>query len=114
LTLPLDRRGTEFQQNLWCALEAIELGTTVSYSQLAKALAKPSAARAVARACAANPLAVAIPCHRVVRSDGTLAGYRWGVARKRWLLARERINSSQLLLANTTVDCGPSTHTNFS
>ncbi|SHE31619.1 methylated-DNA--[protein]-cysteine S-methyltransferase [Thermomonas hydrothermalis] len=87
--LPLDIRGTVFQQRVWQALRAIPPGQTMHYAQLAAAIGRPSAVRAVAAACAANPLAVAIPCHRVVRSDGALAGYRWGVARKAELLARE-------------------------
>lgn len=89
LDLPLDIRGTAFQQRVWQALRAIPPGTTMSYAELAARLGAPRAARAVARACAANPLAVAIPCHRVLRTDGALSGYRWGVARKRALLARE-------------------------
>ena len=87
--LPLDLRGTAFQQRVWQALRAIAPGQTLSYSELAERIAAPTAARAVAQACAANPLAVAIPCHRVVRSDGALSGYRWGVERKRALLQRE-------------------------
>jgi AraC family transcriptional regulator of adaptative response/methylated-DNA-[protein]-cysteine methyltransferase len=87
--LPLDVRGTAFQQRVWQALCKIPVGTTASYSEIAKRIGAPNAVRAVARACAANPLAVAIPCHRAVRSDGSLAGYRWGVERKRALLARE-------------------------
>ncbi len=87
--LPLDIRGTAFQQRVWQALRAIPSGTTVSYAGLAARLGDPRAVRAVAGACAANPLAVAIPCHRVVRSDGGLSGYRWGLARKRALLDRE-------------------------
>ncbi|MBB1162813.1 methylated-DNA--[protein]-cysteine S-methyltransferase [Aquariibacter albus] len=89
LGLPLDLRGTLFQQRVWAALQAIPPGQTISYTALAQVLGLPRAARAVAAACAANPLAVAIPCHRVVRQDGDLAGYRWGLARKRQLLARE-------------------------
>ncbi len=88
-TLPLDIRGTAFQQRVWRALTQIPAGTTCSYSDLADTIGAPRSVRAVAQACAANPLAVAIPCHRVVRSDGALAGYRWGVERKRELLARE-------------------------
>jgi AraC family transcriptional regulator of adaptative response/methylated-DNA-[protein]-cysteine methyltransferase len=88
--LPLDVRGTAFQQRVWQALRAIPPGTTASYAQIAERLGQPRAVRAVAQACAANTLAVAIPCHRVVRSDGDPAGYRWGIARKRALLARER------------------------
>ena len=89
LALPLDVRGTAFQQRVWQALQAIPPGRTASYAEVAARLGAPSAVRAVAQACAANPLAVAIPCHRVVRSDGALSGYRWGVERKRALLARE-------------------------
>ena len=89
LDLPLDVRGTAFQQRVWQALRDIPFGTTASYSDIAKRIGAPKAVRAVAQACAANPLAVAIPCHRVVRSDGGLSGYRWGVERKRALLDRE-------------------------
>lgn len=89
LDLPLDVRGTAFQQRVWQALRAIPAGATASYREIAARIGAPTAARAVAGACAANHLAVAIPCHRVVRSDGDLSGYRWGVARKRALLARE-------------------------
>ena len=89
LRLPLDIRGTAFQERVWQALSEIPLGRTTTYSQLARAIGKPKAVRAVAAACAANSVAVAIPCHRVVRSDGSLSGYRWGVERKRALLARE-------------------------
>ena len=87
--LPLDIRGTAFQQQVWQALRDIPAGSTLSYSELARKIGKPGAVRAVASACAANKLAVVIPCHRVVRGDGALAGYRWGVARKAALLARE-------------------------
>ena len=89
LDLPLDIRGTAFQQQVWQALRAIPPGTTATYAEIAKAVGRPKAVRAVAQACAANPLAVAIPCHRVVRTDGDLSGYRWGVERKRKLLDRE-------------------------
>ena len=89
LDLPLDVRGTAFQQRVWQALREIPAGTTVSYTDIAKRLGAPKAVRAVAAACAANALAVAIPCHRVVRNDGALSGYRWGVERKRALLERE-------------------------
>ncbi|GAA3527353.1 bifunctional DNA-binding transcriptional regulator/O6-methylguanine-DNA methyltransferase Ada [Zobellella aerophila] len=89
LDLPLDVRGTAFQQRVWQLLQQIPAGETASYGELARRLGQPKAARAVAQACAANTLAVAIPCHRVVRTDGGLSGYRWGVARKRMLLARE-------------------------
>ena len=90
LDLPLDIGGTAFQQRVWEALRAIPPGTTASYLDIARAIGAPGAVRAVARACGANALAVAIPCHRVVRADGALSGYRWGVDRKRDLLARER------------------------
>lgn len=89
LTLPLDIRGTAFQQQVWQALRAIPYGETASYQQVAKAIGKPKAVRAVASACAANKLAIVIPCHRVVRNDGALSGYRWGIARKAQLLRRE-------------------------
>jgi AraC family transcriptional regulator of adaptative response/methylated-DNA-[protein]-cysteine methyltransferase len=89
LTLPLDIHGTVFQQRVWQALREIPPGHTASYAGIAARIGEPKAARAVARACAANPVAVAIPCHRVVRQDGGLSGYRWGVERKRALLARE-------------------------
>jgi AraC family transcriptional regulator of adaptative response/methylated-DNA-[protein]-cysteine methyltransferase len=89
LDLPLDIRGTAFQQRVWQALTRIPPGTTASYGDIARRIGSPGSARAVARACAANPLAVAIPCHRVVRNDGGLSGYRWGIARKRALLERE-------------------------
>jgi len=89
--LPLDLRGTLFQQKVWQALQKIPPGETLTYSSLAARLGHPKAVRAVAGACAANSVAVAIPCHRVVRSDGGLAGYRWGVDRKRALLLRERL-----------------------
>jgi len=90
LDLPLDIRGTAFQQRVWQALARIEPGTTASYAEVAASIGAPNAVRAVAGACAANALAVAVPCHRVVRTDGGLSGYRWGVERKRELLARER------------------------
>jgi len=89
LDLPLDIRGTAFQQRVWQALRAVPAGTTVSYRDLAERIGAPQSFRAVAGACGANPLAVAIPCHRVVRTDGDLSGYRWGVERKRTLLGRE-------------------------
>jgi len=89
LDLPLDVRGTAFQQRVWQALRAIPSGSTVSYAELAERVGIPSGARAIAGACAANPVAVAIPCHRVVRQDGSISGYRWGVERKAALLKRE-------------------------
>ena len=90
LDLPLDVRGTAFQRRVWQALREIPAGTTASYAEIAARVGHPKAVRAVAAACAANALAVAIPCHRVVRTDGALSGYRWGVERKRVLLAHER------------------------
>jgi len=89
LDLPLDVRGTAFQQRVWLALREIPAGRTATYGEIAGRIGAPGAVRAVAGACAANPLAVAIPCHRVVRTDGSLSGYRWGVERKRALLERE-------------------------
>ena len=89
LDLPLDVRGTAFQQRVWQALREIPPGTTASYAEIAGRIGSPMAVRAVAQACAANVLAVAVPCHRVVRNDGDLSGYRWGVERKRVLLQRE-------------------------
>lgn len=89
IELPLDIRGTAFQQRVWQALREIPVGATASYTEVAERIGSPAAVRAVARACAANPLAVAIPCHRVVRQDGGISGYRWGVERKRVLLDRE-------------------------
>jgi AraC family transcriptional regulator of adaptative response/methylated-DNA-[protein]-cysteine methyltransferase len=89
LDLPLDVRGTAFQQRVWQALREIPPGSTASYSEIAASIGAPNRARAVAQACASNPLAVAIPCHRVVKRDGALSGYRWGVERKRALLKRE-------------------------
>jgi AraC family transcriptional regulator of adaptative response/methylated-DNA-[protein]-cysteine methyltransferase len=89
LHLPLDIRGTAFQERVWRALRQIAPGATASYAEIAARIGSPKAARAVAQACGANPLAVAIPCHRVVRRDGDIAGYRWGVERKRELLRRE-------------------------
>jgi len=90
LDLPLDVRGTAFQQRVWEALRKIPAGATASYAEIAERIGAPKAVRAVAAACAANKIAVAIPCHRVVRKDGDLSGYRWGVARKRALLAKEQ------------------------
>jgi len=89
LDLPLDIRGTAFQQRVWQALRRVPAGKTVSYAELARRIGAASSIRAVARACAANTIAIAIPCHRVVRTDGSLSGYRWGVDRKRRLLQRE-------------------------
>jgi AraC family transcriptional regulator of adaptative response/methylated-DNA-[protein]-cysteine methyltransferase len=89
LDLPLDVRGTAFQQRVWAALREIPAGTTATYADIARKIGAPKSVRAVAGACAANALAVAIPCHRVVKSDGALSGYRWGVERKRALIERE-------------------------
>lgn len=89
LHLPLDVQGTAFQERVWRALREVAPGTTVSYAEIAERIGSPKAVRAVAKACATNAIAVAIPCHRVVRRDGELAGYRWGVDRKRELLRRE-------------------------
>ncbi|HTB68565.1 MAG TPA: methylated-DNA--[protein]-cysteine S-methyltransferase, partial [Steroidobacteraceae bacterium] len=89
LDLPLDVRGTAFQQRVWRALRNIKPGKTASYSQIARKIGAPQSMRAVAGACAANKLAVLIPCHRVVRNDGSLSGYAWGVERKRALIDRE-------------------------
>lgn len=89
LSLPLDIRGTAFQQQVWQALRTIPCGETVSYQQLASTIGKPKAVRAVASACGANKLAIVIPCHRVIRGDDALSGYRWGIARKAQLLQRE-------------------------
>src|SRR5207248_9088831 len=90
LDLPLDIRGTAFQARVWRALQKIPPGRTATYTDIAAALRPPKAVRAVAQACASNKLAVIVPCHRVVRRDGDLAGYRWGVERKRALLAKEQ------------------------
>jgi len=91
--LPLDIRGTAFEERVWAALRKIPVGTTATYGEIAAALGAPTAHRAVARACGANRIAVLIPCHRVVRADGSLAGYRWGVERKRALLEAERASA---------------------
>ena len=91
--LPLDIRATAFQRRVWTYLQSIPFGATRSYGQVAKAIGQPSASRAVARACATNPVAVAIPCHRVVRADGSISGYRWGVQGKKTLLGMEQRRS---------------------
>jgi AraC family transcriptional regulator, regulatory protein of adaptative response / methylated-DNA-[protein]-cysteine methyltransferase len=91
--LPLDIRGTEFQMRVWDALRSVPAGATVSYASLAAQIGAPNAAQAVAQACAANPLAVAIPCHRAVQTNGEVAGYRWGVERKLALLKREAMST---------------------
>jgi AraC family transcriptional regulator of adaptative response/methylated-DNA-[protein]-cysteine methyltransferase len=92
LNLPLDVRGTAFQQRVWKKLTEIPYGSTRTYAQIAAALGTPKSTRAVGRACGDNPIAVAIPCHRVVASSGALTGYRWGVERKAKLLKSERAN----------------------
>jgi AraC family transcriptional regulator of adaptative response/methylated-DNA-[protein]-cysteine methyltransferase len=89
LDVPLHAAGTDFQRRVWRALRRIPSGSTASYAEIARRIDAPRSFRAVAQACAANPLALAIPCHRVVRHDGSLSGYRWGIARKRQLLERE-------------------------
>lgn len=89
LDLPLDARGTAFQRKVWQALRQIPAGATTTYTELARRIGAPTSVRAVGQACAANAIALAIPCHRIVRTDGGLAGYRWGLPRKRALLARE-------------------------
>src|SRR6201995_2518441 len=99
LDLPLDVRGTVFQRRVWQALQQIPVGQTVSYAEIARRIGSPKAVRAVAGACASNNLAVAIPCHRVVRNDGALSGYAWGVERKRVLLDRERERASPATVA---------------
>ncbi|MEE9329146.1 MAG: methylated-DNA--[protein]-cysteine S-methyltransferase [Parvularculaceae bacterium] len=88
--LPLDIQGTAFQEQVWRALQKVPAGTTATYKEVAEMIAKPSATRAVANACGANPVSVVIPCHRIVRSDGAVSGYHWGVERKRKLLTREK------------------------
>jgi AraC family transcriptional regulator of adaptative response/methylated-DNA-[protein]-cysteine methyltransferase len=91
INLPLDAQGTAFQRLVWDALRRIPAGSTATYTDIARQIGKPGAVRAVAQACGANALAVAIPCHRVIRNDGSLSGYRWGVERKRALLTREAL-----------------------
>jgi AraC family transcriptional regulator of adaptative response/methylated-DNA-[protein]-cysteine methyltransferase len=91
LNLPLDIQGTAFQRRVWMALRTIPSGSTASYTEVAQQIGSPKAVRAVAHACASNQIAVAIPCHRVLRSNGDLGGYRWGLDRKRALLERERV-----------------------
>ncbi|MBU0945190.1 MAG: methylated-DNA--[protein]-cysteine S-methyltransferase [Proteobacteria bacterium] len=91
LHLPLDIQGTTFQQQVWRSLIAIPPGTTLTYSELGERIGRPKSARAVANACGANPVAVLIPCHRIIRRDGSVGGYRWGIKRKRILLEREQM-----------------------
>jgi AraC family transcriptional regulator, regulatory protein of adaptative response / methylated-DNA-[protein]-cysteine methyltransferase len=95
IDLPLDVRGTAFQERVWRALLAIPAGTTASYADIAHRIGNSRSTRAVAQACAANPIAIAIPCHRVVRTNGDLSGYRWGIARKRELLRREGVTAAR-------------------
>lgn len=95
LNLPLDIVATAFQSRVWEALRAIPYGQTRSYKEIAHAIGQPKAVRAVARACATNPVALAIPCHRVVRENGDIGGYGWGVQRKKALLARERLGTGK-------------------
>ena len=102
LDLPLDVQATAFQRIVWEALRAIPYGSTSSYSEVAKAIKRPSAVRAVARACATNPVALVIPCHRVVREDESLGGYRWGLERKKGLLERERASGSEISTEDKT------------
>jgi AraC family transcriptional regulator of adaptative response/methylated-DNA-[protein]-cysteine methyltransferase len=90
LELPLDLQATAFQRRVWQELQKIPRGTTRTYTQVARSLGNPKAVRAVARACATNPVSIVVPCHRVIRGDGSLAGYRWGLSRKEQLLAHER------------------------
>ena len=90
IDLPLDVQATAFQRRVWEELRRIPYGSTKSYTEVARAIGKPKAIRAVARACATNPVSVVVPCHRVVREDGSLAGYRWGLDKKKTLIARER------------------------
>jgi AraC family transcriptional regulator of adaptative response/methylated-DNA-[protein]-cysteine methyltransferase len=93
LELPLDLQATAFQRRVWQELQRIPRGSTRTYTQVARALGNPKSVRAVARACATNPVSIVVPCHRVIREDGSLAGYRWGLSRKEQLLAQERANS---------------------
>jgi AraC family transcriptional regulator of adaptative response/methylated-DNA-[protein]-cysteine methyltransferase len=94
LDVPLHIRGTAFQARVWQAIRSIERGRTASYSEIARTIGKPRSARAVARACAMNPVALAVPCHRVLRKDGTAGGYRWGLVRKSELLRHETVAST--------------------
>jgi AraC family transcriptional regulator of adaptative response/methylated-DNA-[protein]-cysteine methyltransferase len=91
LDLPFDLRGTAFQQRVWRVLREIPMGSTASYQEIARKIGMSKTAQDVAEACGANPLAIVVPCHRVIRSDGGLAGYRWGIKRKRALLEREKV-----------------------
>jgi AraC family transcriptional regulator of adaptative response/methylated-DNA-[protein]-cysteine methyltransferase len=102
LELPLDLQATAFQRRVWQELQRIPRGTTRTYTQVARALGNPKAVRAVARACATNPVSIVVPCHRVIREDGNLAGYRWGLSRKEQLLAQERATGYQPRLGAKT------------
>ena len=107
IDLPLDIRGTAFQQRVWQALRAIPVGSTMSYAEIAHRIGAPTSVRAVAGACAANTIAVAIPCHRVVRTDGALSGYAWGVERKRTLIEREAIAADRGYQGPIVARCSP-------
>ena len=101
-TVPLDLHGTPFQQRVWAALQTIPAGRTTTYAALAKQIGRPAAVRAVGTACGANPVAVLVPCHRVLRSDGGLGGYRWGLDRKIALLNKEQAAITPALIGNQT------------
>jgi AraC family transcriptional regulator, regulatory protein of adaptative response / methylated-DNA-[protein]-cysteine methyltransferase len=101
--LPLDIQATAFQMRVWKHLQSIPYGATRSYSDVARSLGAPLATRAVARACATNPVAIAVPCHRVVRSDGSLGGYRWGLKRKKQLLSIESGKASKKRVRRASV-----------
>ena len=108
--LPLDIRGTAFQRRVWEALRAIPVGSTATYTEIAQRIGHPTAVRAVAHACASNPVAVAIPCHRAVRTDGSLAGYRWGIERKARLLGREKALSAEHVSVSMSLSYTPPLH----
>ena len=105
MELPLDLRATAFQWRVWRQLQAIPYGETRTYREVAAAIGKPTATRAVARACATNPVALLIPCHRVIRTDGSMGGYRWGIPRKEKLLAQERTGATGALGAMGAARC---------
>ena len=107
--LPLDIQGTVFQHKVWSALKSIPAGETVNYAEIAKQIGDPKAVRAVASACGANPVAVLIPCHRVVRRDGVLSGYRWGLERKQALLDREALDQKASVRADAARTPRPQT-----
>ena|SRR5690554_276626 len=108
LDIALDLHGTDFQRRVWQALRQVPLGQRATYAEIARAIGRPTASRAVAGACAANRVSLAVPCHRIVRSDGGLSGYRWGVARKRALLEREAAARGQQLIFATPSHRGKS------